>query len=89
LPQLPEVAKTKADIAWFVYDLELVPDQNRYQIVPHKTIYTQFGEALRKITTPEAGSIEDFVADLQVKLDEKLENHFPPDTPTLADVIQQ
>ena len=89
LPQLPEVAQTDANIAWFVYDLELVTNQNCYQIVPYKTIYTQFSEALRKITTPEAGSIEDFVADLQVKLDEKLENDFPPDAPTLADVIQQ
>ena len=41
--------------------------------MPYKTIYTQFGSALEKITTPEAGPIEDFVGGLQAKLDEKLE----------------
>jgi hypothetical protein len=57
--------------------------------VPHKTIYTQFGPALQKITTPAAGPIEEFVSELQAKLDEKLENNYPPDAPTLADIVQQ
>lgn len=89
LPELPEVAQNKADIAWLIYDLEFIQEQNRYQLVPHQTIYTQFGPALQKITTPEAGPIEEFVSELQVKLDEKLENNYPPDAPTLADIVQQ
>lgn len=89
LPDLPEVAQSEADIAWLVYDLEFVQEQNLYQLVPYKIIYTQFGSALEKITTPEAGSIEDFVDGLQAKLDEKLDNNYPPDAPTLADIIKQ
>ena len=89
LPELPEVSQDEADVAWLIYDLELSQKQNQYQLAPHKTIYTQFGPALRKITTPEAGAIEAFVNKLQAKLDEKLENNYPPDAPTLADVIKQ
>lgn len=89
LPELPEVAQTEADIAWLIYDLDLMQEQNRYQLVPHTTIYTQFGPALQRITTPEAGPIEEFVSELQAKLDEKLDGtDYPPDAPTLADIIQ-
>jgi hypothetical protein len=89
LPELPEVAQNEADIAWLIYDLEFIQEQNRYQLIPGKTIYTQFGPALQKITSPQAGPIEEFVSELQAKLDEKLENNYPPDAPTLADIIQQ
>jgi hypothetical protein len=89
LPELPEVSESEADIAWLIYELDFMEKQNQYQLVPHKTIYTQFGSALQKITTPEAGPIEDFVSELQVKLDEKLDNSYPPDAPTLADIIDQ
>ncbi|MBN2005385.1 MAG: hypothetical protein JXA21_18655 [Anaerolineae bacterium] len=88
LPELPTVAQDEADIAWFIYDLEPDPEQNRYQLVLHKTMYTQFDPALQKITTPEAGDIGTFMSELQAKLDEKLENSSPPDAPTLTDVIR-
>jgi len=88
LPKLPEVAEGEADVAWLIYDLEFIPDQNRYQLTPYKTVYTQFESVLQTITTPEAGSIEDFMTQLQAKLDEKLENNYPPDAPTLADIIK-
>lgn len=87
LPDLPQVSKNEADIAWLIYDLEFKPEQNRYQLVRCDTIYTKFGSALQKITTPEAGSIESFVSILQAKLDEKLDNNYPPDAPTLTDII--
>ena len=89
LPELPEVAQNEADIAWLIYDLEFIQEQNQYQLVPYKTVYTQFDPALQKITTPQAGPIEEFVSELQAKLDEKLENSYPPDAPTLTDIIQQ
>jgi len=89
LPKLPEVTQDKADIAWIIYDLDFVEDQNRFQLVPYQTIYTQFGPALQKMITPEAGPIEQFLGELQAKLDEKLENDYPPDAPTLADIIEQ
>ncbi len=89
LPKLPEVAQSEADIAWLIYDLEFIQAQNRYQLVPHKTIYTQFGSALQEITTPKAGPIESFVNGLQEKLDEKLDKRSPPDALTLADIIKK
>lgn len=89
LPELPEVARNEADVAWLVYDFEFIREQNRYQLVPDKTIYTKFDPALQEITTPKAGSVKEFVRELQTKLDEKFENNYPPDAPTLADIIQQ
>ncbi len=89
LPQLPEVTKDEGDIAWLVYDLEFMQTDNRYELVPYQIIYTQFGSALQTIITPEAGPVEDFVSGLQTKLDQKLDNDYPPDAPTLADIIGQ
>lgn len=89
LPQLPEVTKDEGDIAWLIYDLEFRQAHNRYELVPHQIVYTQFGSALQTIITPKAGPIEDFVSGLQAKLDQKLDNDYPPDAPTLADIIEQ
>jgi hypothetical protein len=68
LPELPEVDRNEADIAWLIYDLEFIQEQNRYQLVAEQTIYTQFGPALQKITTPEVGSIQKFVVTAQVAI---------------------
>jgi hypothetical protein len=89
LPKLAEVDKEEADIAWLVYELDFIEDQNRFQLVPYQTVYTQFRPALQQITTPEAGSLSDFMNELQTKLDEKLDNNYPPDAPTLTDIINQ
>jgi hypothetical protein len=84
LPELPEIAPEKADIAWFLYDLELNEDENRFSLVRHKTIYTAFDPALLRITKAPAGEIGEFVQLLQSKLDERLS---APDAPTLQDLL--
>ncbi len=89
LPHLLEVSPEKADIAWLVYDLILDDSQNRYNLTPFRTVYTAFTSALETITTAEAGPVEEFVGHLQQKLDEKLENGYPPDAPTLADIPEE
>ncbi len=89
LPQLPEVKQEEADVAWLVYELDFIEAQNRFQLVSYETVYTQFRPALQQITTPEAGPIDEFVNELQTKLDAKLDNDYPPDAPTLADIIRQ
>ena len=89
LPKLPEVDQSEADIAWLLYDMEFISKHNIYQLVTHKTIYTKFAPALQEITTPIPGPMEHFMGQLQSKLDEKLENGYPPDAPTLADIIEQ
>ena len=88
LPVLPEVAEEDADVAWLVYDLELKKSQNRYQLVHYNTVYTQFGAALEKITTPKTGSVDDFIIKLQEKLGEQLDNQYSPDAPTLTDILK-
>ena len=84
LPQLPEVPRDMAEIAWFSYDLERV--ENRFQLTLSRTIYTEFQPALNTITTPVAGDVADFVEILQNKLDEK-QDGTPPDAPTITDVV--
>jgi hypothetical protein len=80
LPDLQQVTPQQAEIAWFIYDLRLDNAGSRYSLVRHRTVYTTFSEALDRITRPEAGNLDAFVSQLQVKLDEKLEEDNPPDT---------
>jgi hypothetical protein len=69
----------------------LITEENRYQLVQNKIVYTQFDTALDRITRAEAGPLKDFIEDLQQKLDEKLDigDSVPPDAPTLTDIIQR
>ena len=71
LPQLSSVKKEQAEIAWFIYDLELVKesDQERFKLVKVDEVYTAFQPALLAITTPVPGDVEDFIQLLQEKLE--------------------
>jgi len=89
LPLLPETDSDKADIAWLVYDLVSNAPQIRYNLSKHHVVYTAFSPALETITTTEAGSIEKFIGHLQQKLDEKLENGYPPEAPTLNECLEE
>ena len=89
LPTLPGTSSDNADIAWLIYDLSLDPDKNRYDLTHYQTVYTAFTPALETITKAEAGPVEGFVEHLQQKLDEKLENGYPPYAPTLTDLIEE
>jgi hypothetical protein len=73
LPDLPEVTKEEADIAWFIYDLEYNDEQHRYKLTPSRTVYTEFLPSLNRITLSEAGPIDGFLSGLQAKLDAKLD----------------
>lgn len=68
LPELEEVGKESADIAWLVYDLVRDDGNDCFKLTHYKTIYTEFASALDTITKTEAGPVEDFMKDLQQKL---------------------
>lgn len=74
LPQLPKVEPEEADIAWFIYGLDFNDQTKRYRLAHRQTVYTSFEPALKKITTPSPGNMEEFIAQLQERLDEKLDN---------------
>jgi Restriction endonuclease NotI len=84
LPELPEVKPEDAEIAWFLYDLELCKEKNRFELKRYKTIYTAFEPALLRITKVPAGNVGEFVQHLQSKLDNRLNS---PDAPTLQDML--
>jgi hypothetical protein len=86
LPELPEVDEKGATLAWFIYDLVLIPETNVYQLQKVDTKYTCFKTALDKITTPLPGKVDDFISVLQDKLDDKLDNN-PPETVSLTDIV--
>jgi hypothetical protein len=77
LPKLKKVSKSKADIAWFIYDLELIKekghDSGGYSLKKVDEVYTEFEPALLSITTAAPGKVEDFIKLLQEKLDEQIE----------------
>ena len=85
LPSLKRVPRPKADIAWLVYDLELIKDRKqgsgRYILKKVDEVFTEFESALVSITKPSPGKVEDFIKLLQEKLDEHLET--PPVTKTI------
>ena len=85
LPKLKKVPKAKADIAWFIYDLELVKekghDSGRYSLMKVDEVYTEFEPALLSITTASPGKVDDFIKLLQEKLDEQIET--PPVNKTI------
>jgi hypothetical protein len=78
LPPLKTVSKSKADIAWFIYDLVLIKEngRERYALTKIDEIFTEFETALVSITVPVPGEINDFIRHLQGKLDDQLES--PP-----------
>jgi hypothetical protein len=72
LPTLERVAKKDAAVAWFVYDLVLNEALQKYELTKVDEVFTQFNEALLKITTTKAGPLSQFMDQLQNKLDERL-----------------
>lgn len=88
LPELTEVDATKADIAWFVFDLVRDQESDRYILTHHNTIYTEFGRALDAITKTEAGSVEDFVVVLQNKLARLKKGEHVADTVLASEALE-
>jgi len=88
LPPMKNVSKEKAEIAWLIYDLELMEDcgQKRYSLKKIDEVFTEFEPALLSITTPLPGKIGDFIRLLQEKLDEQLET--PPNNKTIEEAFK-
>ena len=85
LPRLKQVSKSDADIAWLIYDLELIKEKGqrpeRYSLKKADEVFTEFEPALLSITTPSPGKVKDFIKLLQEKFDEQLET--PPVNKTI------
>lgn len=78
LPQMPQTSKEKADIAWFLYDLEYNKADQRNHIKLVDTVYTDFHSALEHVIYTKPGKMEDFQSLLQGKLDERISNEPDP-----------
>ncbi len=89
LPELPLVEKNEADVAWLIYNLTLDEKMNCYHLIRKKIVYTKFHDALNTISISEPGDIRQFIALLQSKLNDKIENMTPPDAPTLIDIFKK
>jgi hypothetical protein len=83
LPKLKQVPKSKAEIAWLIYDLDHDKKKNSYSLMRKKIVYTGFDDALNQITRSDAGNVEDFISLLQEKLDEKLNGGTEPTNQTI------
>ncbi len=84
LPVFEEVERDKANIAWLIYDLKHDPQGNRYHLERHKVVYTDFQSAMLRITTSQAGDMQELIDLLQSRMDRKLEDGHPPDTQTVG-----
>ena len=85
LPKLKKVNKLEAQVAWLIYELELINSNGheRFTLKKVDQVYTEFEPALLSITTPVPGDVDDFIEILQEKLDEQLE------TPPTNNVIEK
>jgi len=87
LPKLKRVSKSRADIAWLIYDLKLIKEKGdgseRYSLQKVDEVFTEFEEALLTLTKPTPGKVEDFIKHLQEKLDEQ------PETPPVNKTIEK
>jgi len=83
LPHLTKVPKSKADIAWLIYDLELtaVNGHRKYKLTRIDEVFSEFEPTLLSITTPVPGKMGDFIRLLQERLDEQIET--PPINKTI------
>ena len=83
LPPLTKVDKSKADIVWLIYDLQMTKEgkQNKYKLTKIDEVFTEFVPALMSITTPVPGNLDNFLKLLQEKLDDQLET--PPMNKTI------
>jgi hypothetical protein len=87
LPALPEVHRDVSNIAWFIYGLDYDNTKEQCILTKRRTIYTKFGEVLKKISTPTPGELNEFVNILQEKLDEKLEEGSLPEAKNLSSMF--
>lgn len=68
LPDLEEVDRSDAEIAWFIYDLQLDKSRNLYNLARSGVKYTKFESALTTITTPSIGEMADFMKNLKIRI---------------------
>ncbi len=93
LPELEEVKPEEADLVWLIYDLEKDNTSSTYTLSLHRSVFTKFEPALRQITTPKPGALDNFLEVLQKKLDTQSEptdatyNEGEIDNATLDDIL--
>ena len=85
LPELPKTTKEKADIAWFLYDLEYSKVDKLNHLVLVDTIYTEFQAALEQVIYTKSGQMSEFLTLLQGKLDERISNE--PETHSVFELL--
>lgn len=69
LPDMEQVSKEKAEMAWMVYDLDYDSLQMTRSLSLKSIIYTEFRSSLLAITQPKPGPVNQFVDCLQTRLD--------------------
>lgn len=83
--RFPNCTKSKADIAWFLYDLKYNEAEQRNHLVLVDTVYTEFQTALEHVIYTKPGNMADFLSFLQGKLDERISNE--PETRSILDLL--
>jgi hypothetical protein len=84
LPIMTEVDKSRADVAWMIYDLKFDKRSKVFELVQSQIIYTAFPQAFQKLPIASGRAIGSFVEVLQSELSDKLE--YPPDASGLTDI---
>jgi hypothetical protein len=86
LPDLTEVPPDQAEVSWLIYEI-IKTGEEMNKLHKLKTIHTLFEPTLFQITRVESGPIEQFIVELQHRLDDHLEKGYSSETPTLTEVL--
>jgi len=65
MPRFPEVDESKADMAWFLYDLVL-NEEGHYDLKLARTVYTEFEPTLKILTEAPPGNVDEFLKQLEI-----------------------
>lgn len=89
LPKLETVDPSEAEMAWFVYDLEVNGTTGRYHLVRSDVRYTRFESALNTISVPVPGEMSKFMSRLESRIKKGRFNGAPSSTPIEPSVEPQ
>ena len=70
LPHLTEVSKSKADIAWLIYDLEMTQDGTHNELCLQGIFYTERPDAPAEAELGEGQPLDNFLSRLDAELEE-------------------
>lgn len=77
---------SRADIAWLIFDLARDRKGKRHRLIHQRTAYTEFWPAMDRFIRPAAGPVDEFLEELQKRLEQGRDLQIPPEVRPFPDL---